>query len=143
HVGTSHALALGWLREDGDRIVIRHGFQVLGGPDRWIAMRELMWELGDPALVGQERPDGLVAPLLKLQERLKQELVPVPRLAAWAERDPDRERGRLLAAAARLFRAHAAYSRRERLLDFDDLIAEVVRLLEAHTEVRDRYAGRH
>ena len=95
-VGTFHALALGWLREDGERIAIRSGFDVLAGPDRWIAMRQLMWELGDPALVGQERPDDLVTPLLKLQERLKQELVPVARLAAWAERDPDRERGPLL-----------------------------------------------
>jgi DNA helicase II / ATP-dependent DNA helicase PcrA len=142
-VGTFHALALGWLREDGVRIGIRPGFQVLAGPDRWISMRELMWELGDEALVGQERPDDLVAPLLKLQERLKQELVPVARLAAWAHRDPDPERGPMLAAAARLFRMHASYCQRERLLDFDDLIAQVVRLMEAHPEVRDHYAGRH
>jgi DNA helicase II / ATP-dependent DNA helicase PcrA len=143
HVGTFHALALGWLREDGGRIGIRPGFQVLAGPDRWISMRELMWELGDEALVGQERPDDLVAPLLKLQERLKQELVPVARLAAWADRDPDPERGAMLAAAARLFRMHASYCRRERLLDFDDLIAQVVRLMEAHPEVRDQYTERH
>jgi DNA helicase-2/ATP-dependent DNA helicase PcrA len=143
HVGTFHALALGWLREDGGRIGIRPGFQVLAGPDRWISMRELMWEVGDEALVGQERPDDLVAPLLKLQERLKQELVPVARLAAWAHRDPDPERGPMLAAAARLFRMHASFCRRERLLDFDDLIAQVVGLLEAHPEVRDQYAERH
>jgi superfamily I DNA/RNA helicase len=45
HVGTFHALALGWLREDGEKIGVRAGFQILAGPDRWIAMRELMWEL--------------------------------------------------------------------------------------------------
>src|SRR5881398_1998445 len=57
HVGTFHALALGWLREDGERVGLRPGFEVLAGPDRWIVMRELMWELGDPAFVGHERPD--------------------------------------------------------------------------------------
>jgi len=37
-------------------------------------MRELLWELGDPALIEVERPDDLVNPLLRLLERLKQEL---------------------------------------------------------------------
>jgi superfamily I DNA/RNA helicase/RecB family exonuclease len=83
-----------------------------------------------------------VTPLLRLQERLKQELVAVARLATWAHRDPEPDRRLLLASAARLFRAYASYCERERLLDFDDLIVQVVRLLEAHPEVRGRYAER-
>ncbi|MBO0684052.1 MAG: ATP-dependent helicase, partial [Candidatus Dormibacteraeota bacterium] len=137
------AQALGWLREDGGRVGVRPGFEILTGPDRWILLRELMWELADPALVGQERPDDLVAPLLKLLERLKQELVPVQRLGAWAERDPDAERGLLLAAAARLFGAYAQATRRQRLLDFEDLIVLTVRLLDEQPDVRARYAERY
>jgi DNA helicase-2/ATP-dependent DNA helicase PcrA len=142
HVGTFHAVALSWLREDGALVGLRPGFQLLTGPDRWISMRELMWELADPAFVLRERPDDLVSPLLQLQERLKQELVPLARLAAWAERDPDPERRASLGAAARLFRAHASRCRREGLIDFDDLIALVVELLERRPDVRERYARR-
>ena len=89
-VGTFHSLAMRWLREDGPAIGVPAGFRVLEGPDRWIALRELMWELGDPALVGEERPDDLVSPLLRVLERLKQELVPLERLAAWCRRSPER-----------------------------------------------------
>ncbi len=141
-VGTFHALALARLREDGGEVGLRPGFRVLTGPDRWIALRELMWELGDEVLIGAERPDDLVASLLRLQERLKQELVPVERLAAFAGRDPDQERGRLLGAAARLYRLHADRCRRRGLVDFDDLIALLARLLDERPAVRERLASR-
>jgi DNA helicase II / ATP-dependent DNA helicase PcrA len=141
-VGTFHSLALRWLREEASRAALPPGFSILGGPDRWILLRELMWELGDPALVGGERPDDLVAPLLKLQERLKQELVPYSRLAAFAGHVEDPERRDLLKAAARLFMVHADRCRKERLLDFDDLLVQVVRLFEGHPSVREHYADR-
>ena len=32
-----------------------------------------MWDIGDLALVGDERPDDLVAPVLQMLERMKQE----------------------------------------------------------------------
>jgi DNA helicase-2/ATP-dependent DNA helicase PcrA len=142
HVGTFHSLALRWLREEAAAAGLHPGFGILSGPDRWILLRELMWELGDPALVGVERPDDLVAPLLKLQERLKQELVPLTRLAAGAERVEDRERRALLKAAARLFGAHAARCRQERLLDFDDLLVRIVGVFEAGQSLRQQYASR-
>ncbi|MDQ6790463.1 MAG: ATP-dependent helicase [Candidatus Dormibacteraeota bacterium] len=141
-VGTFHSLALRWLREEAIRAGLHPGFDILSGPDRWISLRELMWELGDPALIGVERPDDLVGPLLKLQERLKQELVPLSRLAAWAGRVEDEERRAQLRAAARLFGAYAARCRQDRLLDFDDLLVHVVRLFESHPELRGSYAER-
>ncbi|MBJ7599303.1 MAG: hypothetical protein DLM67_25470 [Candidatus Nephthysia bennettiae] len=141
-VGTFHAIALRWLREEASRAGLPPGFAILGGPDRWIQLRELMWELGDPSLVGVERPDDLVGPLLKLQERLKQELVPFSRLAAFAGHVEDSERRDQLKAAARLFAVHAERCRKERLVDFDDLLVHVVRLLENHPEVREHYAAR-
>jgi DNA helicase II / ATP-dependent DNA helicase PcrA len=142
HVGTFHALAMRWLRESGNLIGIPAAFQVLEGPERWIALRELMWEMGDPVLVGEERPDDLVAPLLRVLERLKQELIPLPRVAAWCERNPGEPEAERLLAAVRLFQEHGRRTRRRALLDFDDLLVEAVRLLEARPDVRERYRRR-
>jgi DNA helicase II / ATP-dependent DNA helicase PcrA len=142
-VGTFHALALAWLREDGWRIGVPAGFQILTGAERWILARELMWDLADPALVTAERPDGLVTPLLKILERLKQELVPLQRLAAWCrDAEPD-EKVEYLAAAVRLFRALERAQRDRRLLDFDDLLVGAVRLLEREPRLRQAYARRY
>jgi len=142
HVGTFHSLAMRWLREEGRRVGVQPSFRILAGPDRWILMRELLWELGDAALVGAERPDDLVAPLLKLLERTKQELVPLPRLHAWLSHVEDGERRAVLQAALALFHAYAGRCRRESLLDFDDLLVLTVRLLQDHDEIRERFQGR-
>src|SRR6202171_4438831 len=112
-VGTFHSIALGWLRADGRLVGVSPGFRILAGAERWILARELMWQLGDPILTGDERPDDLVSPALQMLERLKQELVPLKRLAAWAaathsdEGDPEfAERVRLMQACVRLFGAY-------------------------------------
>ena len=141
-VGTFHSIAQTLLREDGWRIGVPPSFRILAGADRWIQMRELLWELGDPAVVGVERPDDLVNPLLRLLERLKQELIATPRLEDWARTCEDRELGEQLLAAVRLFRAYGRRSEAEKLLDFDDLILRLVRLLEARPEARERNVKR-
>ena len=105
-VGTFHSIALGWLRTDGRAVGVPAGFRILAGADRWILARELMWAIGDPILTGDERPDDFVAPLLQMLERLKQELVPLKRLEAWAEATDDAERQELMRACVRLFRAY-------------------------------------
>ncbi len=142
-VGTFHALAMGWLREDGAAIGLRPTFRILNGADRWIALRELMWEMGDPALVADDRPDDLVNPLLKVMERLKQELVPLDRLEDWCAANPGDERASLLGAAVRLFREHARRTRSAGLLDFDDLLVEAVRLFEEEPRLAARYRARY
>ncbi len=143
-VGTFHAVAQAWLRDDGRRVGVPQGHRILTGAERWILARELMWELGDRVLVGVERPDDLVTPLLKVLERLKQELVGYPRLERWAAAEgAEAEETPLLVAAVRLFRAYDAACRRDRLLDFDDLLQRSVRLLEEFPAVRDRYARRY
>jgi DNA helicase-2/ATP-dependent DNA helicase PcrA len=128
-VGTFHSLAMRWLREDGRRIGVAPSFRILAGADLWIAVRELMWELGQPELAGEERPDDLVAPLLKLMERLKQELIPLRRVARWCAESRD-ERLAPLAAAVKLFGVHARRARAGGWLDFNDVLVEAVRLLE-------------
>ena len=141
-VGTFHSLAQRWLQDEGSRIGVGRGFRILSGAERWISLRELMWELGSEALLAEERPDDLVAPLLKMQERLKQELIGVERLRAWAEHSEMKEKAGYFMAAADLFEEHARRCRRDRLLDFDDLIFEAVRLLESSPEAADLVRGR-
>ena len=136
-VGTFHSIALGWLRDHGVA-----NFRIVAGADRWILARELMWEIGDPVLTGEERPDDLVAPLLQLLERLKQELVPLEKLAAWAEHADDPERAELMLACVRLFRAYERECRKQRLLDFDDLLVSAVRMLERRPALREVYRRR-
>jgi len=142
-VGTFHSIALGWLREDGRAIGVPSSFRILAGADRWILARELMWSIGDAALTGDERPDDLVAPVLQMLERMKQELIPLERLAGWAASTDDREKASLMRACVKLFRAYEKECRRQRLLDFDDLVLLTVRLLERNPEVTRRYTARY
>ena len=136
-IWTFHSIALGWLRADGRLVGIPPGFRILAGAERWILARELMWKLGDPVLTGDERPDDLVSPALQMLERLKQELVPLKRLAAWAAAtradDGDSElaqRVPLMQACVRLFAAYKRACRLQRLLDFEDLLTLAVKLME-------------
>ena len=164
-VGTFHAIALSWLRADGHAISVPAGFRIITGADRWILARELMWELGDLALTGDERPDDLVAPALHMLERLKQELVPLERLRAWAEkqggaprsgsarlgasrgesplRSEDREKADLMQACVRLFRAYEQACRKDRLLDFEDLLTLTVKMLTERPALLDTYRTRY
>jgi DNA helicase-2/ATP-dependent DNA helicase PcrA len=142
-VGTFHSIALGWLREDGRAVGVPSGFRILTGADRWILARELMWGLGDMALTGDERPDDLVAPVLQMLERLKQELVPLDRLEGWAATTEDAERAGLMRACVRLFHAYERESRKQRFLDFDDLLLLTVRLLEKNPALLQRYGARY
>ncbi len=141
-VGTFHSIALGWLRADGRAVGVPPGFRILTGADRWILTRELMWQLGDAALAGDERPDDLVAPALQMLERMKQELVPLGRLASWAASSDDAERADLMRACVRLFRAYERECKKRRFLDFEDLLVLTVRMLEDHRSLLDKYTAR-
>jgi len=142
-VGTFHAIALSWLRADGRSIGVPAGFRIITGADRWILARELMWQLGDLALTGDDRPDDLVAPALQMLERLKQELVPLERLAAWAKSADDRDKAELMQACVRLFRAYERACRKERVLDFEDLLTLTVRMLEQSPAQLEAYRERY
>jgi DNA helicase II / ATP-dependent DNA helicase PcrA len=142
-VGTFHAIALSWLRADGRSIGVPAGFRIITGADRWILARELMWQLGDLALTGDERPDDLVAPALQMLERLKQELVPLERLATWTKTAEDREKAELMQACVRLFRAYERACRKERVLDFEDLLTLTVRMLEQRPALLEAYRERY
>src|SRR3989449_3831519 len=102
-----------------------------------------MWDLGDPVLTGDERPDDLVSPALQMLERLKQELVPLKRLAAWATSSDDPERAGLMNACVALFRAYERACANQRLLDFEDLLALAVRMLEEQPALLRAYRNRY
>ncbi len=142
-VGTFHSMALGWLRADGRALGVAPGFRILAGADRWILARELMWSIGDGELTGDERPDDLVAPLLQMLERLKQELVPLQRLEAWAAASDDPERSAFMRAALRVLRAYEKECRQRGFLDFDDLLLLAVRMLESSERLLGEYAARY
>jgi DNA helicase-2/ATP-dependent DNA helicase PcrA len=142
-VGTFHSIALSWLREDGHRVGVPANFRIVAGAERWILARELMWSIGDEALTADERPDDLVGPVLQMLERMKQELVPLARLEAWAASTEDIERAHLMRACLRLFRAYERECRKGRLLDFDDLLLLAVRMFEKEPALLGRYAARY
>ena len=142
-VGTFHSIALGWLRSDGRSVGVPVGFRILAGADRWILARELMWDLGDQVLTGDERPDDLVSPALQMLERLKQELVPLKRLSAWSASTDDAERAQLMEACVRLFRAYERECRKRRLLDFEDLLTLAMRMLEEQPALLRSYGARY
>jgi DNA helicase-2/ATP-dependent DNA helicase PcrA len=142
-VGTFHSIALGWLRAEGRAVGLPSGFRIVAGADRWILARELMWKLGDAELTGEERPDDLVGPVLQMLERMKQELVPMRRLAAWAASTDDAEKGALMRACVRLFRAYEKECRQRRLLDFDDLLLLTVRMFEESPALLARFRARY
>jgi DNA helicase-2/ATP-dependent DNA helicase PcrA len=142
-VGTFHAVALSWLRADGRSIGVPAGFRIITGADRWILARELMWELGDLALTGDERPDDLVTPAMSMLERLKQELVPLERLSTWAESAEDLEKAELMQACVRLFRAYERACHRRHLLDFEDLLTLSVRMLQQRPGLLEVYRARY
>src|SRR5207245_1160792 len=83
------------------------------------------------------------APVLQMLERMKQELVPVGSLRAWASSTDDADKAALMRACVRLFHAYERECHQQRFLDFDDLVLLAVRLLERKPEVRRRYAGRY
>jgi len=164
-VGTFHAIALSWLRADGRSIGVPAGFRIITGAERWILAREVMWQLGDLALTGDERPDDLVAPALQMLERLKQELVPLDRLAAWTKSAEEqggeprtgsarlgshrgesplkKDKTELMQACVRLFRVYEQACRKERMLDFEDLLMLTVRMLEQRPALLEGYRRRY
>ena len=142
-VGTVHSIALGWLRADGWRVGVPARFRILAGAERWILARELMWKLGDPVLTADERPDDLVAPMLQMLERLKQELVPLRRLSEWSSTDKEADRAQLMRGCVDLFHEYERECRRRGLIDFDDLLERAVTMLSTNPSVLDGYRRRH
>src|SRR4029077_17839619 len=64
-------------------------------------------------------------------------------LSAWARRAEDREKAELMRACVRLFRAYEGACRKQRVLDFEDLLTLTVRMLEQRPALLDTYRERY
>ncbi len=128
-VGTFHATAVRILRREAEVLGIPRGFAIYDREDQESVLREIL-----------SRPEGdddasRVGPVLARISDAKNALV-----------GPE-EMGRLAASPAerRIAECYTLYQRALRAnhaLDFDDLIAEVVRLFREHAETGRRYSRR-
>jgi DNA helicase-2/ATP-dependent DNA helicase PcrA len=139
-VTTYHAFALRFVQEHGWLDGLPRVFRLASSVRKWETMRDVLADLRPASLYHPQRPAERVKELLKLVERLKQEMISPVEFSTWAEgtpAGPDPEAAQQVDAAA----VYLAYQRRMvdgGLLDFDDTIFHTVRVLEAQPAVSAR-----
>ncbi|HEX9793924.1 MAG TPA: UvrD-helicase domain-containing protein, partial [Planctomycetota bacterium] len=127
-VGTFHSFCVRLLRVHAERIGLPAGFGICDGSDQLGAMKRVLRELG-----ADEGP-GAPAAVLGQVSLLKNRLADRSALAAGADEDAAR-----LAVA---WERYQASLRRSKLLDFDDLLLETLRLLTEDAELRGELQDR-
>ena len=128
-IGTFHATAVRILRREARRLGIPPGFTIYDREDQEKAVAQVLKRL--------ELPEGLLrAPaILGRISDAKSALVD-PAAMSESAVSPHEKR------VAECYAAYQEELRRNSALDFDDLIAECVRLLHDHPEARAHYSGR-
>src|SRR5439155_343461 len=81
---TYHAFAQRFLQEEGWLCGIPKSFRIISEVRKWELMRDVLLAQRPPYLFHAQRPYERIAELLKLVERLKQELVSPDEFVAWA-----------------------------------------------------------
>jgi len=130
-MGTFHALCARILRRDGAAIGLSPRFVIYDADDQQALMKVVFRDLDLPVQGGLLRPRAV----LEAISRAKNDLASVEDLASAATTHVEREVARIAASYSERLRTAGA-------LDFDDLLVETVRLLEARTEVLARYQAR-
>ena len=128
-VGTFHGTCLRILRREAAQIGKPPGFSVFDREDQTALLARLLKELD---LAGRDLKPSF---FLSRISGAKNALVDPDAYEATAVTPPERQ-------AARVYRAYQEGLAREGALDFDDLIAHSVALLERDADTRSRYAGR-
>jgi ATP-dependent DNA helicase UvrD/PcrA len=126
---TFHGTCLRILRREAGRLRLPQGFTVFDREDQTALLSRLLKELD---LAGRDLKPSF---FLSRISGAKNALVDPDAYEATAVAPAERQ-------AARVYRAYQEGLRREGALDFDDLIAHSVALLENDPEARSRYAGR-
>ncbi|HEX6461729.1 MAG TPA: UvrD-helicase domain-containing protein [Candidatus Saccharimonadales bacterium] len=128
-MGTFHSICVRLLRYDGEHIGIPKNFVIFDDSDRLSVVKSAMKELG----IGEKSftPRGI----LSLISSAKNELITPEEFAATA-------RLPLQQAAANVYPKYERARKEANALDFDDLIAEVVRLLQQVPEIRSKWQQR-
>src|SRR6266480_3043510 len=144
YVLTYHAFAQGFLQEEGWLCGIPKAFRIVSEGRKWELMRDVLLTRRPPHLFHAQRPYERIAELLKLVERLKQELVSPDEFVAWAGSLADVEDPTVAAQREAAF-AYRDYQRRllvEERLDFDDTMYYTVQLLLSQPPVAPRQSQR-
>jgi len=141
---TYHAFAQRFLQEEGWLCGIPKSFRIVSEVRKWELMRDVLLAQRPPHLFHAQRPYERIAELLKLVERLKQELVSPDEFVAWAGSLADVEDPTVAAQREAAF-AYRDYQQRllvEERLDFDDTIYYTVQLLLSQPSVAARQSQR-
>ena len=127
-IGTFHATAVRLLRREGRALGIPSGFAIYDREDQESVVREI--------LKSMELPEGAyrAGTILGKISDAKNALVVPEEFQRVAVSPYERRVGEIYEAYQAVLRKHGA-------LDFDDLIAEMVRLLHTHADVAERVAG--
>jgi DNA helicase II / ATP-dependent DNA helicase PcrA len=144
YVLTYHAFAQRFLQEEGWLCGITRGYRMVSEVRKWEIMRDVLFQQRPPRLFHAQRPYERVADLLKLVERLKQELISPTEFTAWAGGVAEAD-DPVVEAQAQAAGVYAAYQERllaEDRLDFDDTIFYTARLLADEPTVARRQGDR-
>ena len=144
YVLTYHAFAQRFLQEEGWLCGITRGYRLVSEVRKWELMRDVLFEKRPRRLFHAQRPYERIADLLKLVERLKQELISPAEFTAWAASVGDTD-DPVVEAQAQAAGVYAAYQERllaEDRLDFDDTIFYTARLLADEPTVARRQGER-
>ena len=144
YVLTYHAFAQRFIQEEGWLRGITRGYRIVSDVRKWEIMRDVLFAQRPAHLFHAQRPYERIADLLKLVERLKQELIAPAEFLTWADRNGDTDDA-VVQAQAESARVYAAYQERllaEDRLDFDDTIYYSVQLLTDEAGVARRQGER-
>ncbi|MDO8587039.1 MAG: DNA helicase PcrA [Armatimonadota bacterium] len=127
--GTFHSICARILRIDGDKIGIDPEYIIFDDADQISQVKECLEQLGlDPK---KYHPRGVLTNISQAKEQLIQ-----------PEEYTGHFQGHDAAVTARIYEAYRNGLRRNRALDFDDLIMETTRLFRESPQTLDRYQER-
>lgn len=126
YMGTFHSICVRLLRQDGDSIGIPKNFVIFDESDRQAAIKQISKRLH---IDEKTFPARMLSYVIS---HAKSELVTPEELLERAN-SPTQQ------TAAEVFPLYEHLLRENGALDFDDLIAKTVQLLESHKEVREKW----
>ena len=126
YMGTFHGICVRLLRRDGAYIDVPPNFVIFDEADRQAAVKAVARQL---MIDEKTNPARTISSLIS---SAKNELITPEQYTSTAS-------GPLQKAAARIYPLYQKTLRDNKALDFDDLIAKTVSLLENHQEVRERW----
>jgi len=137
------------LREYGTHIGLPRNFRLMGEQAQVVFFRERIDEFQlDYFLPLTSSPDGIIADILQLFSRLKQNLITPETYQAFAKKLPEADEAEALEKRRHheLAAAYATYTqlcRAENVIDYDDQIYLCIQLLEQRPNVRAELQARY